>query len=43
MKRLTPIEHARTKGKTITMSIPDRGPEVRARILVWLEKRPGDR
>lgn len=43
MKRLTPIEHARVKGKTVTMSMPDRGPEVRARILAWLEKRPGDR
>ena len=43
MKRLTPIEHARAKGKTVTMSMPDRGPEVRARIIAWLEKRPGDR
>lgn len=42
MKRLTPIEHARAKGKTVTMSMPDRGPEVRARILDWLEKRPGE-
>ena len=42
MKRLTPIEHARIKGRTITMSMPDRGPEARARILAWLEQRPGD-
>ncbi len=40
MKRLTLIEHARAKGKTVTMSMPDRGPEVRARILAWLENRP---
>lgn len=43
MKRLTPIEHARAKGKTVTMSMPDRGPEVRAQIIAWLVKRPGDR
>lgn len=43
MKRLTPIEHARARGKTITMSMPDRGPEVRAKILAWLVERPGDR
>lgn len=24
------------------MSMPDRGPEVRARILAWLEKRPSE-
>lgn len=24
------------------MSMPDRGPEARAKILAWLEKRPGD-
>ena len=42
MKRLTPIEHARAKGLSVTMSMPDRGPEARARILAWLEKRPGD-
>jgi hypothetical protein len=42
MKRLTPIEHAKAKGKPVTMSMPDRGPEVRAQILAWLEKRPGD-
>ena len=24
------------------MSMPDRGPEARAQILAWLEKRPGD-
>lgn len=42
MQRLTPIEHARIKGRTITMSMPDRGPEARARILAWLEQRPGD-
>lgn len=42
MKRLTPIEHARAKGRSVTMSMPDRGPEARAKILAWLEKRPGD-
>nr|WP_313416799.1 hypothetical protein [Brevundimonas diminuta] len=42
MKRLTPIEHAKAKGKTVTMSMPDRGPDARARILSWLEKRPSD-
>lgn len=42
MKRLTPIKHAKAKGKTITMSMPDRGPELRARIIARLEKRPGD-
>lgn len=43
IQRLTPIEHAKAKGKTVTMSMPDRGPEVRARILAWLVERPGDR
>jgi hypothetical protein len=43
MKRLTPIEHAKAKGKTVTMSMPDRGPEMRAQILAWLVERPGDR
>lgn len=33
MKRLTPIEHARAKGQTVTISMPDRDPEVRAQIL----------
>jgi|SynMetStandDraft_2_1070026.scaffolds.fasta_scaffold00007_102 hypothetical protein len=42
MKRLTPIEYARVKGRSITMSMPDREPEARARILAWLEQRPGD-
>lgn len=42
MKRLTPIEYARVKGRSITMSMPDRGPEARVRILAWLEQRPGD-
>lgn len=42
MKRLTPIEHAQAKGKPITMSMPDRGPEARARNLAWLERRAGD-
>ncbi|MCH4267303.1 MAG: hypothetical protein LKF80_02745 [Brevundimonas sp.] len=42
MKRLTPIEHARAKGRIITMSMPDSGPEVRAQILAWLEQRPSD-
>lgn len=44
MKRLTPIEHAKAKGKgkTVTMSMPDRGPEVRTQILAWLVERPGD-
>ena len=39
MKRLTPLEHARTRDKTTTMSTPDRGPEARARIIAWLEQR----
>lgn len=43
MIRLTPIEYARAKGKTVTLSMPDRGPEVRAQILAWLIERPGDR
>jgi hypothetical protein len=42
MKRLTPIEHVKAKGKIITMSMPDRGPEARARNLLWLERRAGD-
>lgn len=42
MKRLTPLEHARTRDKTITMSTTDRGPEARARTIAWLEQRPSD-
>ena len=42
MKRLTPLEHAKAKGKPISMSMPDRGPEARARNLAWLERRTGD-
>lgn len=41
MRRLTAIEHARTKGRIITMSMPDRGPDARARIVAWLEARTG--
>lgn len=42
MKRLTPIEHARAKGKIFTMSLPDRGPEARASNLAWLDQKNGD-
>lgn len=42
MKRLTPLEHARAKGKIIAMSTSDRGPEARARMIAWLEQRPSD-
>lgn len=42
MKRLTPIEHAKAKGKVVTLSLPDRGSAVTARMTAWLEKRPGD-
>lgn len=42
MRRLSPIEHARTRDRVVTMSLPDRGPEARSRNLVWLEQRAGE-
>ncbi|MNL13552.1 hypothetical protein D3C87_1344610 [compost metagenome] len=41
MQRLTPIEWARTRDKVLTLSVPDRGPEVARRMVEWLEARPG--
>ncbi|MNL22795.1 hypothetical protein D3C87_1441550 [compost metagenome] len=42
MKRLTPIEHAKAKGRTVTMSMPDRGPDFRTCASNWLERRASD-
>lgn len=42
MKRLTPLEHAKAKGRTINLSVSDRGPAARDRMISWLYKRTGD-
>lgn len=41
MNRLSPLEHAKAKGKMITMSVSDRGPAARERMIAWLDRRPG--
>ena len=42
MKRLTPIEWGRTRDAMAHLSIPDRGPLERQRLIAWIEARPGD-
>ena len=42
MQRLTPIEWGRAKGPIAHLSLPDRGPIERQRIIRWLEARPGN-
>lgn len=41
MQRLTPIEWGRAKGPIAHMSIADRGPVERQRLIAWIEARPG--
>lgn len=41
MKQLTPTEWARVRERIITLSLPDRGPVVRAQWIAWLSGQPG--
>jgi hypothetical protein len=41
MKQLTSAEWARVRDRTVTLSLIDRGPVVRARLIEWLIARPG--
>ena len=41
MKQLTSPEWARMRDRTVTLSLVDRGPVVRARLVEWLVARPG--
>jgi hypothetical protein len=41
MKQLTPTEWAKVRERIITLSLPDRGPVVRAQWIAWLSAQPG--
>lgn len=40
MQKLTQTEWARTRDKITTLSLPDRGPVARGKMIEWLEARP---
>lgn len=42
MRQLTSAEWARTRDRIISLSLVDRGPVVRARMVDWLAARPGN-
>ena len=42
MGQLTSAEWARTRDRIISLSLVDRGPVVRARMVEWLTARPGN-
>ena len=41
MKQLTSAEWARTRDRTVTLSLVDRGSVARGRLVDWLIARPG--